>query len=73
MVSIIRGRVLTPTGQALGKVRVQVKIGGYWTLTRSDGYFDLLVTGGKVVKLFFGKPPLKFKQLSLFVPTNQVK
>ena len=72
MVSIIRGRVLTPTGQALGKVRVQVKTDGYWTLTRPDGYFDLLVTGGKVVKLLFGKFPLKFKHLSLFVPKNQV-
>jgi hypothetical protein len=39
---------------------------------RNDGWFDLLVTGGGVVSLKFGKNPFSPRTRSLHVPSNQV-
>ena len=43
-----------------------------FTLTRSDGHFDILVTGGGPVKLKFGKSPFPYQSRNIFVPQNQV-
>ena len=62
-VSVIRGRVLTPSGQGLRGVRVSngfaLKEG--FTLTRADGMFDILVTGGRIINLKFGKSPFPYQ------------
>ena len=73
-VSVIRGRVLTPSGQGLRGVRVSngLALREGFTLTRSDGQFDMLVTGGGHVKLKFGKSPFPYQSRNLFVPQNQV-
>ena len=54
-VAVVRGRVIDETGEALSGVRVEVveheELG--WTLTRSDGRFDLAVNGGGRLQLGF--------------------
>ena len=72
--SIVRGRILTPSGQGLRGVRVSngLAIKEGFTLTRSDGYFDFLLTGGGAVQLKLGKSPFLPQTRSLFVPVNQV-
>ena len=73
-VSVIRGRVLTPSGQGLRGVRVSngLALREGFTLTRTDGYFDLLVTGGSSIKVKFGKTPFPYQSKYIFVPQNQV-
>ena len=72
---MLRGRVLTPSGQGLRGVRVSngLALREGFTLTRSDGYFDILLTAGRVIKLKFGKSPFPYQSKSIFVPQNQVK
>ena len=73
--SVIRGRVLTPSGQGLRGVRVSngaAQKEGF-TLTRADGLFDILVTAGKVINLKFGRSPFPYQTKNIFVPSNQVK
>ena len=72
--SIVRGRILTPSGQGLRGVRVSngLAIKEGFTLTRSDGYFDFLLPGGGAVQLKLGKSPFLPQTRSLFVPVNQV-
>jgi hypothetical protein len=43
-----------------------------YSVVRNDGWFDLLVTGGGVVSLKFGKNPFSPRTRSLHVPANQV-
>ena len=74
-VSVIRGRVLTPSGQGLRGVRVSngaAQKEGF-TLTRSDGVFDILVTAGKTINLKFGRSPFPYQTKNIFVPSNQVR
>ena len=73
-VSVLRGRVLTPSGQGLRGVRVSngLALREGFTLTRSDGYFDILLTAGRVIKLKFGKSPFPYQSKSIFLPHNQV-
>ena len=73
-VSVIRGKVLTPSGQGLRGVRVSngLSLKEGFTLTRSDGWFDMLVNGGGVVTLKFGKSPFPYQSRSVYVPWNQV-
>ena len=72
--SVIRGKVLTPSGQGLRGVRVSngLSLKEGFTLTRSDGWFDMLVNGGGVVTLKFGKSPFPYQSRSVYVPWNQV-
>ena len=66
--------MLTPSGQGLRGVRVSngLALKEGFTLTRSDGYFDIIVTGGGVVQLKLGKSPFPYQSRSVFVPVNQV-
>lgn len=43
-----------------------------FTLTRDDGWFDLLVNGGGAVTLQFGRSPFKPQNHIVFVPWNEV-
>ena len=56
--SVVRGRVLTQTGEGIIGVRVSVDrnsgASNYgFTLTRPGGWFDMLVNGGGAVTLQF--------------------
>ena len=72
---MLRGRVLTTSGQGLRGVRVSngLALREGFTLTRPDGYFDILVTAGRVIKLKFGKSPFPYQSRNIFVPKNQVR
>ena len=75
-VSIVRGRVLTPAGEGLRGVRVSPlssTSGAGFTLTRTDGWFDIMINGGGVVTLKFGKSPFLYQSKSISVPWNQVE
>lgn len=43
-----------------------------FTLTRDDGWFDLLVNGGGAVTLQFGRSPFKAHSRVVSVPWNEV-
>lgn len=43
-----------------------------FTLTRDDGWFDLLVNGGGAIVLQFGRSPFKPQTLTVYVPWNEV-
>lgn len=43
-----------------------------FTLTRDDGWFDLLVNGGGAVTLHFGRSPFSPQSRIVFVPWNEV-
>ncbi|XP_022122591.2 teneurin-m isoform X2 [Pieris rapae] len=71
--AVIRGRVVTSLGSGLLGVRVSTStpLEGF-TLTREDGWFDLLVNGGGAVTLHFGRAPFKRSTHVVFVPWNEV-
>ena len=71
--AVIRGRVVTHLGTGLMGVRVSTStpLEGF-TLTRDDGWFDLLVNGGGAVTLQFGRSPFKPQSHIVFVPWNEV-
>ncbi|CAG9563228.1 unnamed protein product [Danaus chrysippus] len=71
--AVIRGRVVTSLGSGLVGVRVSTAtpLEGF-TLTREDGWFDLLVNGGGAVTLHFGRAPFKRSTQVIFVPWNEV-
>ncbi|CAH0721405.1 unnamed protein product, partial [Brenthis ino] len=71
--AVIRGRVVTFLGSGLLGVRVSTStpLEGF-TLTREDGWFDLLVNGGGAVTLHFGRAPFKRSTQVVFVPWNEV-
>ncbi|XP_061378942.1 teneurin-m isoform X2 [Danaus plexippus] len=71
--AVIRGRVVTSLGSGLVGVRVSTStpLEGF-TLTREDGWFDLLVNGGGAVTLHFGRAPFKRSTQVIFVPWNEV-
>ncbi|XP_073967241.1 teneurin transmembrane protein Ten-m isoform X2 [Choristoneura fumiferana] len=71
--AVIRGRVVTSLGSGLVGVRVSTStpLEGF-TLTREDGWFDLLVNGGGAVTLYFGRAPFKRSSQVVFVPWNEV-
>lgn len=72
--AVIRGRVVTSLGSGLVGVRVSTStpLEGF-TLTREDGWFDLLVNGGGAVTLHFGRAPFKRSSQVVFVPWNEVR
>ncbi|XP_048512198.1 teneurin-m isoform X2 [Athalia rosae] len=71
--AVVRGRVVTALGTGLMGVRVSTStpLEGF-TLTRDDGWFDLLVNGGGAVTLQFGRSPFKPQSHIVFVPWNEV-
>ncbi|XP_050525472.1 teneurin-m isoform X5 [Daktulosphaira vitifoliae] len=71
--AVIRGRVVTSTGMGLMGVRVSTNIAPEgFTLTREDGWFDLLVNGGGAVTLQFGRSPFKAQSQIVNVPWNEI-
>lgn len=64
---------MTSLGSGLVGVRVSTAtpLEGF-TLTREDGWFDLLVNGGGAVTLHFGRAPFKRSSQVVFVPWNEV-
>ena len=61
--AVVRGRVVTASGMGLIGVRVSTTLPNEgFTMTRDDGWFDLMVNGGGPVMLQFGRnpyPPLR--------------
>lgn len=70
---MIRGRVVTKLGMGLMGVRVSTSLSleGF-TLTRDDGWFDLMINGGGAVKLLFGRTPFRPQERVVQVPWNEV-
>ncbi|CAL4063225.1 unnamed protein product [Meganyctiphanes norvegica] len=72
--SVVRGRVISGRGTGLVGVRVShyrpADTG--FTLTRHDGWFDLMVNGGGAVRLLFGKSPFLPVTETVWVPWNEV-
>ncbi|KAK7861848.1 hypothetical protein R5R35_013485 [Gryllus longicercus] len=71
--AVVRGRVVTAMGMGLMGVRVSTSttLEGF-TLTREDGWFDLLVNGGGAVTLQFGRSPFRPQSHIVNVPWNEV-
>ncbi|XP_072394437.1 teneurin-m isoform X1 [Diabrotica undecimpunctata] len=71
--AVVRGRVTTQMGTGLMGVRVSTNtpLEGF-TLTRDDGWFDLLVNGGGAVTLQFGRSPFSPQSRIIYVPWNEV-
>uniref|UniRef100_A0AAR5Q7H5 EGF-like domain-containing protein n=1 Tax=Dendroctonus ponderosae TaxID=77166 RepID=A0AAR5Q7H5_DENPD len=71
--AVVRGRVVTQMGTGLMGVRVSTStpLEGF-TLTRDDGWFDLLVNGGGAVTLQFGRSPFRPQSDIVFIPWNEV-
>ncbi|KAL5290836.1 TENM2.2 family protein [Megaselia abdita] len=71
--AVIRGRVVTSLGMGLVGVRVSTTtpLEGF-TLTRDDGWFDLMVNGGGAVTLQFGRSPFRPQSRIIQVPWNEV-
>lgn len=53
------------------RVSTATRLEGF-TLTRDDGWFDLLVNGGGTVTLQFGRSPFRPQNQIVFVPWNEV-
>ncbi|CAB4063440.1 Teneurin-m,Tenascin,Teneurin-a [Lepeophtheirus salmonis] len=75
--SIIRGRVITSQGQGIIGVRVSVdrvkEASNYgFTLTRPEGWFDMVVNGGGAVTLQFQRSPLKAMTRTTYIPWNRI-
>ena len=62
--AVVRGQVVTPSGMGLIGVRVSTTLPNEgFTMTRDDGWFDLMVNGGGSVMLQFGRspyPPMRY-------------
>ncbi|XP_074593790.1 teneurin-m-like isoform X2 [Brevipalpus obovatus] len=74
-VSVIRGQVISPDGNGITGIRVSVasvdtKLG--FTLTRPDGWFDILVNGGSIVTLQFQRSPFHPIKRTVMVPWNEI-
>lgn len=59
------------TGLMGVRVSTSTPLEGF-TLTRDDGWFDLLVNGGGAVTLQFGRAPFRPQSHIVFVPWNEV-
>ncbi|XP_076273630.1 teneurin transmembrane protein Ten-m isoform X3 [Rhynchophorus ferrugineus] len=71
--AVVRGRVVTQMGIGLMGVRVSTSNPREgFTLTRDDGWFDLLVNGGGAVTLQFGRSPFGPQSYIVYVPWNEV-
>ena len=75
--AVIRGRVVTASGEGIIGVRVSVDrsrgASNYgFTLTRPGGWFDMLVNGGGAVTLQFQRSPFKPLTRTSYIPWNQI-
>ncbi|XP_045622764.2 teneurin-m isoform X2 [Procambarus clarkii] len=71
--AVVRGRVVTRAGRGVVGLRVStIENQEGFTLTRRDGWFDIMVNGGGAVTLTFGKPPFSPKTIRVMVPWNEV-
>lgn len=71
--AVVRGRVVTSMGMGMMGVRVgTTNINDGYTMTREDGWFDLLLNGGGAVTLKFGRSPFPAVQYVVNVPWNEV-
>ena len=71
---MVRGRVVTAMGMGLMGVKVSTSTPHEgFTLTREDGWFDLLVNGGGAVTLQFGRSPFRPQNYIVNVPWNEVR
>ncbi|XP_069961217.1 teneurin-m-like isoform X2 [Cherax quadricarinatus] len=71
--AVVRGRVVTRAGRGVVGLRVATMENQEgFTLTRRDGWFDIMVNGGGAVTLTFGKPPFSPKTICVMVPWNEV-
>ncbi|XP_075234226.1 teneurin transmembrane protein Ten-m isoform X2 [Lycorma delicatula] len=71
--AVVRGRVVTVMGMGLMGVRVSTNtIKEGFTMTREDGWFDLLVNGGGAKTLQFGRSPFRLQTYIVNVPWNEV-
>lgn len=59
------------TGLMGVRLSTSTSLGGF-TLTRDDGWFDLLVNGGGAVTLQFGRSPFLAQTHIVYVPWNEV-
>ncbi|XP_076303284.1 teneurin-a transmembrane protein isoform X10 [Lasioglossum baleicum] len=73
-VAVMRGQVVTEQGIGIVGIRVSVDRDARFgfTLTRADGWFDVLVNGGGAVTLQFQRSPFKPLTRTVFVPWNQI-
>ncbi|PAV59066.1 hypothetical protein WR25_10770 [Diploscapter pachys] len=79
MAAVVRGRVLwrgsgEQSNEFLPLMGVRVSDANHplygFTLSRSDGYFDLLVNGGRSVSLVFMRNQFQRERRTVFVPPN---
>ncbi|KAL7013311.1 hypothetical protein ACKWTF_015326 [Chironomus riparius] len=71
--AVVRGRVVTKMGMGLMGVRVSTTISREgFTITRDDGWFDLMINGGGAVKILFGRQPFRPQERIVNVPWNEV-
>ena len=70
---MVRGKVVSSSGLGLLGVRVSSSnpLEGF-TLTRDDGWFDLMVNGGAAVVIHFGRTPFLPNSRTVYVPWNEV-
>lgn len=70
---MVRGKVVAASGLGLFGVRVSSSnpLEGF-TLTRDDGWFDLMVNGGGSVVIHFGRTPFRPASRTVNVPWNEV-
>jgi len=70
---VVRGKVVSSSGLGLLGVRVSSSnpLEGF-TLTRDDGWFDLMVNGGAAVVIHFGRTPFRPTSRTVHVPWNEV-
>ncbi|XP_040063442.2 teneurin-m [Ixodes scapularis] len=73
-VSVIRGRVTSKEGNGIIGIRVSVATDPQFgfTLTRNDGWFDILVNGGGAVTLQFQRNPFHPIKRTIMVPWNDI-
>jgi hypothetical protein len=71
---VIRGRVVTPDSNGLTGIRISVATDPQFgfTLTRPDGWFDILVNGGSMVTLQFQRSPFHPIKRTVLVPWNEI-
>ncbi|KAG8175100.1 hypothetical protein JTE90_024602 [Oedothorax gibbosus] len=72
--SVIRGQVVSSAGSGLMGIRVGLagSVQPGFTVTRENGWFDILVNGGGAVKLHFQRDPFKPKDVTVTVPWNEI-
>ncbi|XP_054706781.1 teneurin-m-like [Uloborus diversus] len=73
-VSVARGQVINKEGTGLIGVRVSVATDPQFgfTLTRPDGWFDILVNGGSAITLQFQRNPFHPIKRTVLVPWNDI-